>query len=220
MPKLERLVKLLRLTRGREVATVREMSQACGVSQRTIYRYLRTLSQLGLPEELESDRWSSISWRGRTELDPDDWCLLSYVIDHNPLADQAFFSARLAGIRKRLRPRWCSAEGYRAGRWLEVVPQKKKSTRLAGNNLLGRYVDACKRSRRVRLRLRGRKSAVMVARPRAVRLTSDRICLVLSDATDESVLQFDLDEIGTLEPCRRRAMRRRSRSVSGRRNKS
>jgi len=220
VPKLERLVKLVRLTRGREVKTVREMSQACGVSQRTIYRYLDTLSRLRLPEELETDRWASASRRGQTKLDPDDWCLLSYVIDHNVLADQAFFSARLAGIRKRLRPRLCPAGGYQTGRWLEVVPQKKKSTRTAGKDLLGRYVDACKSSRRVRLRLRGRKGAVMVVRPRAIRLTSDRICLVLSDVKDETVLQFDLDEIGALEPCQRRSMGRRSRSTRGRRNKS
>ena len=220
MPKLERLLKLVRLTRGREVKTVREMSQACGVSQRTIYRYLHTLSRLRLPEDLETDRWSSASRRGQTKLDPDDWCLLSYVIDHNPLADQAFFSARLAGIRKRLRARLCPAGGYSAGRWLEVVPQKKRSTRMAAKDLLGRYVDACKRARRVKLRLRGRKGAVMVVRPRAIRLSGDRICLVLSDTADETVLQFDLDEIGALEPCQRRSMRRLPRPTSGRRKKS
>ena len=54
MTKTERLMNLINLIKSREVVTVQDMSREFGISQRTVYRDLNTLSKMNIPVYYEN----------------------------------------------------------------------------------------------------------------------------------------------------------------------
>jgi predicted DNA-binding transcriptional regulator AlpA len=102
MSKLERLLKLAEMSREHRTGTVREMSRLCGVSQRTIFRDLKTLATLNLPDDLRLGARRSMGEHLARVLDADERSLLSFVLDHNPLVEIDHLAPRLEQIRAKL----------------------------------------------------------------------------------------------------------------------
>jgi predicted DNA-binding transcriptional regulator YafY len=49
MTRAERLIALIRLLKRQKPLTMQELCKKCGVSERSMYRDLRTLGELGFP---------------------------------------------------------------------------------------------------------------------------------------------------------------------------
>jgi predicted DNA-binding transcriptional regulator AlpA len=131
LPKLERLLKLAQLTREQRAGTVREMSQVCGVSQRTIFRYLNTLSSLNLPDELRAGTRKAAGESFSRVIDRDDQCLLCFALDHNPLVQYNYLAGRLDEIKRILSGGRLPGGGVLKGSVIEVEssPGPRKKTR-------------------------------------------------------------------------------------------
>ncbi|MBU0984593.1 MAG: HTH domain-containing protein [candidate division Zixibacteria bacterium] len=101
MAKTERLMKLIGLIRNRNVVSVAEMSEACGVSQRTIYRYLNTLTRMDIP--LTALEGGGVQMTDETAADSgltsEDMEILSFCLQNNPLARYDYFAHRLDRIQ-------------------------------------------------------------------------------------------------------------------------
>ena len=220
MPKLERLVELSRLRRNREVVTVREMSEACGVSQRTIYRYLNTLSELNIPAELrKSPRRSPVN---RSGLNQDDLTLARYALENNPLVQYRYFARRLARI-DRVLPAASPGTGRPAVIALvDTGKTGRRKTNSDGDQIVERFARAREEGKAVKLRVRGRGSVERVLLPEMIRLNGARIALGLIDPENGRNFQVDLGEVRSLAVCHGRAsttrtkagLRRRSRKKS------
>ncbi len=99
MSKTDRLLQLLKLIRSDQSITVRQMSRACKVSHRTIYRYLNTLADL----DLVAPSGSGLTRHGLSAcLDVDDLQLVLFCLNANPLVCHRYFANRLRSIKKQM----------------------------------------------------------------------------------------------------------------------
>ena len=201
MPKFERLMKLARLTRESRVGTVREMSRACGVSQRTIYRYLNTLSEATVSEELRREAREVADRKLTDQLDQDDRCLICWVLDNNPAVDHPFFLRRLAHIKKLLTTDKESRRKPVRGQWFEILPGRSNPRPTGHDSRVTDFVSACMKGRRVRVRLRSKRGPALVLRPRNIRFSGREIQLQFLDSRNGAVQRFGLDDIASVRPC-------------------
>ena len=96
MNKFERLLFIISEINRRRCMTVREIADSCGVTERTVYRDIRSLHQANVP--LYYDKGYRLA-RAQTfdfvDLDAKDLELISYCINSNPLIDYSYFRPRL-----------------------------------------------------------------------------------------------------------------------------
>jgi len=100
--KVERIIKLLDLLGRRSEMTIREMSRACGVSTRTIYRYLNTLSSLDLPSRFGHVLENTSGTDQVLGLERDDFELIVFCLGHNLLVRYPYFAQKFERIKKAL----------------------------------------------------------------------------------------------------------------------
>ena len=197
MPKLERLLKLAQLTREQRAGTVREMSQVCGVSQRTIFRYLSTLSLLNLPDELRADTRQAAGESLPRVIDRDDRCLLCFALDHNPLVQYEYLAGRLDQIKRILSGGRLAGCGVLRGTMIEVetspVPRKKT----AGDRIMSTFVAACRSGDNLLVMVRGsdRESTLQ---PRAIKIQSKGIRLSFRVPSRRQYVMHDLSSIASV----------------------
>ena len=98
--KVERLVKLLDMLGKGEELSVKDMGRACGVSPRTIYRYLDTLNALELRTRLK--KGSTGRFGEDRVLGRDDFELILFCLGHNTLVQYPYFAERFERIKSVL----------------------------------------------------------------------------------------------------------------------
>jgi len=120
LPKLERLVKLAQLAREQGTLTVREMSEVCGISQRTVYRYLKTLRRFDLPNDITCGERRSV----RRVSAKEDRVILTFV-DACRSGENLSVRLRNSGRDRILQPR--AIKIRRGGVWLYFgLPGRKR----------------------------------------------------------------------------------------------
>ena len=192
MPKLERLITLAKMKQGGKQMTVREMSQACGVSQRTLYRYLNTLTELDPLAELESQSDS-------TRLSAEEINLLRYALDHNPLAEYPHFARLFRDVGRKLGFRQNSLNSAEVYQFKPVRPSR---TIPAVNRWLDRFIKAYVEHCPVKIELQGRRSEIHTMWPCGVLIRGDRVSLLLAKTEQGWPQEFELGRIRKLEICR------------------
>jgi hypothetical protein len=198
MAKLERLLELARMARDRRVKNVREMSRVCGVSQRTIYRYLNTLAEVDVPNDLLMKPEQGKGGQPSEALDADDRCLIRYSLDHNPLVMRAFFANRFERLRRLLAP-VANRTGRRLrGRSLEVGLPRQSSNANSEDKLLAAFERALVLKKSVKVMTHQSENRSLVLRPDIIKLTNGAIDLRFKDSASGKLVRISLDEISSI----------------------
>ncbi len=211
MSKLERLIALAKLKRSGRSMTVREMSETCGVSQRTLYRYLNALTTLDSLAKLAS---KSTKKRARSDSDGltgDEASLIRYALDHNPLAAYPHFARRFRSLGRKLNR---ARGGSSGGQIYQFKPARVSPVAATIDSLVDRYGKACVEGAPVEIHLRGRKSKVRTMWPRGIKVTGNRVHFLASSTRKGRSEELKPDSIRRIERCRGKApvgSRRRGR---------
>jgi len=151
MAKVERIIKLLDLISRSSNLTIEEMSKACEVSQRTIYRYLNTLSSLDIRSHLDGRVWGNHSEGKVLGLDQDDFELILFCLGHNSLIRYPFFAQKFEKIKKELYQfSEAGADGAITILKADVSTQKPISDEQSG--YLELFVEAIRTGRNVQIK--------------------------------------------------------------------
>jgi hypothetical protein len=201
---LERLLKLAQLTREQRTGTVREMSQVCGVSQRTIFRYLSTLSSLNLPDELHADARKTAGESLSQVIDRDDQCLLCFALDHNPLVQYEYLAGRLDQIKRILSGGRLAGGGVIRGSVIEVKTSPRPRKKTAGDRIMSTFVTACRSGDCLLVRIRGSERESML-QPRAIKIQSKGIKLSFRASSRKRYVSYDLGSIASVRVVRKAA---------------
>jgi predicted DNA-binding transcriptional regulator AlpA len=204
LPKLERLLKLARLTREQRAGTIREMSQICGVSQRTIFRYLNTLSSLDLPDELRAGTRKAATELLSQLVDRDDQCLLCFALDHNPLVEYEYLAGRLDQIKRSLSGRRLAGGGILRGGVIEIEMSARPKRKTAGDRILSTFVAACQSGDCLSVKVRG-NDEVSILQPRAIKIQSKGIRLSFRAPSRKRYLTYDLSSIASVRVIKKAA---------------
>jgi hypothetical protein len=215
MPKVERLVKLARLTREREAVSIREMSEACGVSQRTIYRYLNTLSGL----DFNSNLGRLSTSMGEIDREAEGWsredvCLLCYVLQNNPLTAYPFFRKRLKKLRRTLLAERAKGSLRGSNDLVTFARSGSGGSDVKTSKLLEKFERARKRRSEVELQLTGRRRKPLRLRPLAIKVAGSRVFVEFSVPDQRKRFEIDIRQVRSLRLLRRSANRHRAASRS------
>jgi hypothetical protein len=195
MAKLERLLELARMARDQRVKNVREMSRICGVSQRTIYRYLNTLAEVDVSHDLLLRPERGKSDCPAEKLDADDRCLIRYSLDHNPLVMRAFFANRFERLRKLLAPVPNRTGRRLRGRSLEVGLFRQSSNANSEDKLLAAFERALVLNKSVKVMTHQSENRSLVLKPETIKLTNDAIELRFRDSATNGLVRVGLGEV-------------------------
>jgi predicted DNA-binding transcriptional regulator YafY len=168
MTKTERLMNLINLIKSREVVTVKDMSREFGISQRTVYRDLNTLSKMNIPVYYEDGyRLGQDGLFGGSGFNDEEKELLRYCLRQNPLISDPYLKNKFRTIEDKLfkvKPdevahpenifQWETEES--------IMPSVQKSRFL--NSFVRAIMDKCK----VTLNLRNKTSPAVPLIPSAV----------------------------------------------------
>ena len=199
MSKIDRLIALVRLKQGGKKMTVREMSKVCGVSQRTLYRYLNTLSKLDLLAELAPFSSRRTVRSDSIRLSADETNLLRYALENNPLAAYSHFGGYFRRLRRKL--------GLNRGRSAKCEVYQFKAVRSSGavpaiDSLLDVCAKACAEERPVKIRFRGRGSQVRMVWPRGILVKGDRMSMHVVGSEQGRPQELELSRIHKVDLCR------------------
>ncbi len=200
MAKVERLMQLVSLIRNRQVVSVRDMADACEVSQRTIYRYLNTLSRLDMPSYPSDIGGTASGTGGITKgCDIDDKEIVAYCLGHNPLMKYPFFVERLGRIRQKIDEEQRGQPGDSRVSFFqaELAAEEGGNTRESDN--LERFSRARVNSQLVVIKTADALSERRVFRPRAIKIDSHGVGLVVSEAASERTEVVSLAEVLELD---------------------
>lgn len=204
MPKLERLLKLAQMTREQRAGTVKEMSQACGVSQRTIFRYLNTLSSLNMLDELRVGTRISSGESESREIDRDDQCLLCFALDHNPLVQYQYLANRLGRIKRILSGGRLPGGGVQQGSVIEVETSPGPTKKTAGDRILSAFVAACQSGDCLLVKVRGSDREVPL-QPHAIKIRSKGISLSFRKPSLRQYVAHNLSSITSVRGVKKTA---------------
>jgi len=204
LPKLERLLKLAQLTREQRAGTVREMSQECGVSQRTIFRYLNTLSALDLAEELRTRTRQPTGQPPSRLIDRDDQCLLCFALDHNPLVQYEYLADRFDEIKSILNGGRLPRGGVLQGNVIEVEAPPRPRKKTAGDRILSTFMAACRSGNFLLVKVRGSDREATL-QPCAIKIQSEGIRLSFRAALRRPFVTHDLSNIASVRVVKRAA---------------
>jgi len=193
-------MQLVGLLRNRQVVSVREMAQACGVSQRTVYRYLNTLSRLDVPADYAREDTASARKETPMEgLGRDDLEMIAYCLDHNPLVRYAFFSERLERVRRTIEQGIKLRMDDSAPALIRAESKQKMSGRGQGDDLLNRFAGA--RASSMMVEITSEQSGPMPRKcwPREICIDSGGVHLVVMPATGGATESVDLADVSAIK---------------------
>lgn len=199
MSKLERLIALAKLKQSGKSMTVREMSETCGVSQRTLYRYLNALTTLDSLAQLASKSTKTRSRPDSNGLTGDEAGLVRYALNHNPLAAYPHFARRFKNLGRKLNR---ASGGSSNGQVYQFKPVRLTPVVSTVDALVDRFGKACVDGKPVDIHLRGRKSKARTMWPRGIRVTGNKVCFLASSTEKGRSEELKLDNIRKIERSR------------------
>jgi len=198
MAKVERLAQLSSLIKKREAISVKEMSRACGVSQRTIYRYLKTLSKLGAADQgMDGGVFSSNRDETWTALDAGDLDLIDFCLRHNSLTKYPFFMERLSKVRRKVRE-WRRQADREASYFALVEDEFDEARETRQNEVLERFTRAKLDLRKVAVTVRGSDNRPRAMIPVAVKISRAGVSLTVCERPGDDPTEIKLSDITRL----------------------
>ena len=153
MTKLDRLVRLAKLQQAGKPLTIRRMSELCGVSERTVYRYLNTLTDLDVEDTFRRKQLSGLVKRlAQFDLTADDLELVSQAFSESSLAEYPCFRRRFRRVGEALSIVVSATGGKRKPRLIHRVGRFSPLGRAAGSKTVQRFLDAAARGRSMHVR--------------------------------------------------------------------
>ena len=224
MTKAERLIFLVKVIKSRKVVTVPEMSRVVGVSQRTVYRDLATLSRMSIP--IHFDNGYRLSHRTElpfAEMSDDDLQLLRFCLRRNPLAGYPYFMERFEMIDRRV----CAClQRAEHGDLVDVIESEPLHS-LAGRDreleVTGIFLRAIFENRKVVLVFRFGRKHIATAAPLAIRLNGKVTVLVVTTGVNGHWSEIPVDDLEAVRITadgfdRNLLMRTRKEALSDRKN--
>ena len=173
MSKSERLLMLIRLLEENKSLHIQDMVNVCGVSHRTIYRDLNSLSKLNIPLTYNNGyKLSKESGIPFQNLSAEDIDLIKYAIFNNPLVGNDYFTSKFNNIEKALNSK---------SNFNEKVIEFEKQTNISGNvsNLLTAFFDAISNKKNIRIKLISNENEWHIFTPKLVKISGKEInCIV------------------------------------------
>ena len=192
-------MNLINLIKSREVVTVQDMSREFGISQRTVYRDLNTLSKMNIPVYYENGyRLGQDPLFGNNGFNNEEKEMLRYSLRQNPLVTDPYLGGKLKDIEKKIfdagqngSPESESIFLWETEESLLLPVQKSK--------ILNSFIRAIMDNRKVSLSLKNQASAAMPSIPMAVKMKRDGTYLVVTTAEDVPSLEILIDDVESLD---------------------
>lgn len=177
-----------------------EMRRTCGVSDRTIYRYLNILGRLEvLGEESDEIHMARTSGGRHQSLRATDLEILSFALTNNPLLRFRYMKRRLHAIKAVLEN--CFGSPPRGG-CITLADQSENPEPIGGeaaDAALEAFLQARIAASRVRLRMKGRRGRGRIYYPRGLRVAGDNLKLLVVEAGLSKVVAIDLETVALVE---------------------
>ncbi|HVP07003.1 MAG TPA: HTH domain-containing protein [Candidatus Acidoferrum sp.] len=181
MTKSERLMYLISLMRSRRVMAVPEMSGLTGVSQRTIYRDMASLSRMNVPVYYDNGyrlaRDTGVPLMG---LGDDDIELVCFCLRNNVLNEFPYFARRFRVIEQKLveklRKRACSERG----RVLVLDKSTELTAATLESRIIERFLRAIFENRRITLVTKSGRPVPDTFIPIAIRISRQGYFLAIT----------------------------------------
>jgi hypothetical protein len=210
MAKLERLVRLARLRRLGKPMTVRKLSEACRVSERTIYRYLNTLGDLDVESSFRKPpRGKLAAQLARLELTVDDLELAEYAFRECSVW-------RYPSLRRRLRKLSqvvaIAVDQTGVGPGTRLLRRKQHfgpARPVAGERVVEKFLKAAGEGRLVDVCATGSPAKVRL-RPAQVVIDGGEVILQLVDPANDKSILIRGEEVDSIRMARSRRRSRRS----------
>ena len=199
MTKTERLMNLINLIKSREVVSVQDMSREFGISQRTVYRDLNTLSKMNIPVYYENGyRLGQDPLFGGNGFNDEEKELLRYSLRQNPLVSDPYLGDKFKDIEKKIfdAGQNGSPDSENIFLWETedslLLPVQK-------SRILNSFIRAIMDKRKVSLSLKNRASESMPFIPMAVKMKRDGTYLMVTSAEDVPSQEISIDDIENLD---------------------
>jgi len=196
--KTERLMNLINLIKSREVVTVQDMSREFGISQRTVYRDLNTLSKMNIPVYYENGyRLGQDTLFGDNGFNDEEKELLRYSLRQNPLVSDPYLGGKFKDIEKKI---FDTEKNGSPGSENIFLWETEESLLLPiqKSKILNSFVRAIMDNRKVSLSLKNKALTAMPFIPVAVKMKRDGSYLVVTTAEDIPAQEILIDDIESL----------------------
>lgn len=198
MTRSERLMYLVQMLKAKRRVSVEQLSSACQVSQRTIYRDMATLSKMNIPVYYDNGyRLARDTGFPLMELGIEDLELICYCLRNNPLAEFPFFARRFRLIERKVTEKMQQRTG--CDQQLFVVDHEAPIGRAPETPLLERFLRAVVEGRRIEVvsNHRGRQAVNWI--PLAIRVKRDGTYLVIARGFTDTPEEVSLRDLRTLK---------------------
>lgn len=199
MTKAERLIYLVNMIKNRGTVLVKDMAAECGVSDRTIYRDLNSLSRMNIPIYYKNGyrlmRDTDVPFM---DLSLEDMELIRYALKKNPLAGNPFFKTRFRMIDQKMREKERAHKNNEDGDFFIFDSQAEPTERTPGSEILSRFLMAVFERRKIAVRTRGADGPEGVFVPLAVRVRGHEPVLILADSNKSATTEVNVETISDL----------------------
>lgn len=196
MTKIERLARLLDLFRRGKRLSVKLMSEACRVSPRTVYRYVKELEKLQIPIARDGGyRMLAGKLDLNTNLDRDALTVLAFCLGHSRLLEYPFFADRLTRIRRVVAAEAKRLPEGQLSDLLELGPTSRSASRIRENKILEQFVRAKRKRRKVYVNRAVQVSSAQSLIPLHISMAREDIVLVVAKSSRARKTQIVLREV-------------------------
>ncbi len=199
MTKAERLMYLISLMRNRRVMAVGEMSGLTGVSQRTIYRDMASLSRMNVPVYYDNGyrlaRDTGVPLMG---LGDDDIELVSFCLRNNVLTEFPYFARRFRVIEQKLSEKLRKRGGAEPGHVLMLDKTTELPCATLEGRILERFLRAIFENRRVMMVAKGGRSIPDIFIPVAIRISRQGYFLSITANADVPPSEIAVAELSDI----------------------
>jgi len=197
--KSERVLELINLLKTRDVMTIEEMCQVCGVTRRTIYRDLRMLCSMDVPVYYdEGYRFDRDRDFAPAELGTDEIELIYYCLKNNPLTGYPFFRNKFDLIERKITDRM-RRKSEESGRRLFI--RETTDDRVAPESS-GGFLDSFSRSiltdHKVVIRFKGVDITEKLFLPVMIKVTKSGPFLVVTESSGEKTSEIAIHDVADL----------------------
>ena len=204
MSKTERLMTVLGLVRDRGPVSLQTIASECGISPRTVYRYIESLQKLHYPVYFDDGyRMRREVALPATDLSPDEIALIRFCLRNNPFLNDNYFVRQFERIDRKLGRRldYSGERGstiFESGRDTFISDGARQA-----DPLLERFTDAIVRRRQVRMTRSSMAGEEQVVTPVSIRLKRGHVELVYREGNSgrtHSIVRDLVASMQILEP--------------------
>lgn len=199
MTKAERLLFIVNLFRVRKVVSLNELAEECGVSNRTIYRDLLSLSELNIPVYFDN----GYRLAGEISIPPlnfteDEQEIITFSLKHSPLAKSSHFRDRLKNIELKILsavPERCRS---RSGNLIQCSEEYADSFSEEKNAIIRDFFKALIGRKTVSVKLRSKEKIFNGLCPVSIQIKGKLWRLSMTDILRSKTINVPIEKIESL----------------------